>query len=274
MVQVCGHGRRIRGPSVTETMPACLRAYLAEVERGLQALPSRRRRLFLRELESHLLDEAEALGIEDDLKMQAFLGDKEPAWALAKELSGGEDLDLGHRHKAAMLAGGLIGLAMGTHLYFTGWSWSIALAFALGNGLAVGAGLFWARGIWQRLGSGSRLAAAVAASALLAIPLGFTSTRGFVLSRLFYGAYTGYVLERHAQQRPLWQWAVEISVFTAFVFLTESLLLHRYPLHRVTLWAVAMEWSFNATLHLAVVGALRFRRHLAERWILSPGNSV
>ena len=259
---------------MTDSAPACLRAYLAEVERGLQALPARRRRLFLRELESHLLDEAEALGIEDESQMQGFLSVKEAPWALAQELSGGEDLDLGHRHNAAMMAGGLIGMATGAHLYFTGWAWSISLAFALGNGLAVGAGLFWARNIWQRLGSGSRLAVTVAVSTLLAIPLGFTSTRGFVLSRLFYGAYTGYVLERHAERRPLWQWVTEVTVFTAFMFLTESLVLHRYSLHRVTPWIVAMEWSFNATLHLAVVGALRFRRILAERWILSPRNSV
>lgn len=252
----------------------CLAAYLAQVERGLQGLPARRRRLFLRELESHLLDEAEALGISDEAGMQGFVAGKEPAWQLARELSGGEDLDLGHRHNAAMLAGGVIGLATGAHLYFTGWRWSIALAFALGNGLAVGTGLFWVRGLWQRLGDTSRLAAAVAISAVLAIPLGFTSTRGFVVSRLFYGAYTGYVLERHAQRRPLWQWLLEISVFTVFVFLAESLVLHRYSLSRVTPMMVAMEWSFNATLHLAVVGALRLRRVLAERWILTPRNSL
>lgn len=251
-----------------------LGAYLAQVERGLQGLPTRRRKLFLRELESHLLDEAEALGIADEPGMERFLAGKEPAWQLAKELSGGEDLDFGHRHKAAMMAGAVIGLATGAHLYFTGWRWSIALAFALGNGLAVGTGLFWARSIWQRLGNTSRLAAAVAFSALLAIPLGFTSTRGFVVSRLFYGAYTGYVLERHAQRRPLGQWLLEVSVFTAFVFLMEALVLHRIPLSRVTPLAFAMEWSFNATLHLAVVGALRLRTLLAERWILSPRNSL
>lgn len=259
---------------MTDEIRTCLGAYLAQVERGLQNLPARRRRLFLRELESHLLDEAEAIGIEDESGMQGFLDGKESPWALAQELSGGEDLDLGHRHAAAMMAGGVIGLAMGAHLLFTGWNWTIALAFALGNGLAVGTGLFWARSIWQRLGSTSRLAAAVAVSALLAIPLGFTSTRGFMISRLFYGAYTGYVLERHAQRRPLWQWLLEVTAFTAFVFLAESLVLHRYPLYRVTIRAFAMEWSFNATLHLAVVGALSLRRILAERWILSPRNSL
>jgi hypothetical protein len=259
---------------MTNEPRTCLGAYLAQVERGLHSLPARRRRLFLRELEAHLLDEAEALGINEESQMQGFLDRKEAPWELARELSGGEDLDLGHRHSAATLAGGVIGVAMGAHLFFTGWNWTIALAFALGIGLAVGTGLFWARGIWQRLGSTPRLAAAVALSALLAIPLGFTSTRGFVISRLFYGAYTGYVLERHAQQRPLWQWLIEVSVFTGLVFLVESLVLHRYPLNRVTLMVVAMEWSFNATLHLAVVGALRLRRVLAERWILSPGNSL
>jgi len=35
-------------------------------------------------------------------------------------------------------------------------------------------------------------------------------------------------------------------------------------------WIVAMEWSFNATLHLAVIGALWMRTLLAERRVLTP----
>lgn len=248
----------------------CLEAYLAEVGRGLERLPTLRRRRFLKELESHLLDEAEALGIADEAGMRRLLADKERPGDLAGELSGGDDGDSTHRVSTAVLAGTLIGLATGGHLYFTDWRWSICLAFGLGHGLAVGTGLFWARRIWQRLGDKGRVVASVALSALLSIPLGFTSTRGFVLSRLFYGAYTGFVLERHAQRRPLWQWLVEITAFTAFVFLVESLVLHLYSLGRVTPWIVAMEWSFNATLHLGVVGALGLRRFLAGRWLLAP----
>lgn len=252
-----------------ETSP-CLAAYLAEVGRGLGQLPTLRRRRFLKELESHLLDEAEARGISDEAGMRRMLTEKERAQDLARELSGGDVGDSSHRTLTAMLGGALIGLATGGHLYFTGWRWSICLAFGLAHGLAVGAGLFWARRSWQRLGENSRVLASVGLSALLSIPLGFTSTRGFVLSRLFYGAYTGFVLERHAQRRPLWHALLEISVFTAFVFLAESLLLQRYSLAKVTPWVVAMEWSFNATLHLGVVGAMWLRRTLAARWLLAP----
>ena len=50
-------------------MNPLLSAYLAEVERGLQGLTAGRRRLVLRELEAHLLDEAEARGLltEEDM---------------------------------------------------------------------------------------------------------------------------------------------------------------------------------------------------------------
>lgn len=255
---------------MTSTPFPCLDAYLGEVERGLQGVPARRRKLFLREVTCHLLDEVEALGLEKESEVQALLSVKETPWELARELRGGEDGDSNHRNGTSVLAGALIGLATGGHLYLTGWRWSICLAFALGHGLAVGAGLFWTRHAWQRLGNTGRLVSSVILSALLSIPLGFTSTRGFVLSRLLYGAYTGYVFERHAQRRPIWQWIVEISLFTGVVFLVESLVMHRLPLHRITAWIVAMEWNFNATLHLAVVGALWVRRFLAERWILSP----
>lgn len=247
-----------------------LEAYLAEVGKGLGQLPAMRRRRFLKELEGHLLDEADARGVEDDAGFRRMLAEKERPQDLAGELSGGDVGDTGHRALTTMLGGALIGLATGGHLYFTGWRWSICLAFGLAHGLAVGAGLFWMRRAWQRLGEKGRVVASVALSALLSIPLGFTSTRGFVLSRLFYGAYTGFVLERHAQRRPVWQSLVEVSVFTVFVFLAESLLLERFPLSRVTPWMVAMEWSFNATLHLGVLGAMWLRRTLAARWVLAP----
>ncbi|MBK8726094.1 MAG: hypothetical protein IPL96_08540 [Holophagaceae bacterium] len=247
-----------------------LDGYLAEVARGLGNIPSRRRILFLREVGDHLLDEAEAKGIQDDAGMRELLSTKEMPHELARELGDGDIRDSSHRQATAIAGGILIGLGTGGHLVLTGWSLAISFAFGLTHGLAVGTGLFWVRHSWQRLGAKGRLAASIALSVLLSIPLGFTSTRGFVLSRLFYGAYTGYLFERHAQRRPLGQWLLEISAFTAFVFLTESLLLHRYPLGKITPWIVAMEWSFNATLHLAVIGALWMRTLLAERRVLTP----
>lgn len=251
-----------------------LAAYLSKVERGLQAMPPRRRRLVLRELEAHLMDEAEALGITEDGPMSRLLDAKESPLELALQLSEGDGKDLSHRHVTSLLAGALIGSITGGHLFAQGWLWYISLAFGVVHGLAVGAGFFWVRRHWQRLGDGWRLAMAIGFTALLSIPLGFTSTRGFVVTRTFYGAYTGFLLERHAQKRPIWQWALETVAFTAFIFVMEVVVFQRVHFHwnNRGLFMILGELSFNLALQLGVVAALGLQRLLAERWVLRPQN--
>ncbi|MBL0311432.1 MAG: hypothetical protein IPP78_01700 [Holophagaceae bacterium] len=255
-------------------MKRALAAYLSEVERGLQAMPVRRRRLVLRELEAHLFDEAEALGITDEGAMSRLLDTKESPQELASELSDGDVKNLSHRHVTSLLAGALIGAFTGAHLFAQGWIWYISVAFGLAHGLAVGAGFFWVRRHWQRLGDGWRLVMAISFTALLSIPLGFTSTRGFVLSRTFYGAYTGFLLERHAQKRPIWQWALETLAFTAFVFFMEVIVMQRVHFHwnNRGFFMVLGELSFNLAIQLGVIAALRLQRMLAGRWVLRPQN--
>ncbi len=77
-------------------MSEALAAYLAEVARGLGGVARLRRRTFLRELESHLLDEAEARGIADEAGMRAMLAEKEPGGLLGREISDKEDDGLRH----------------------------------------------------------------------------------------------------------------------------------------------------------------------------------
>ena len=101
-------------------MNPLLSAYLAEVERGLQGLTAGRRRLVLRELEAHLLDEAEARGLLTEEDMRALLMEKEPPERLAQEIAQGEDGDAAHRSESALVAGALIGLATGGYLWFQG----------------------------------------------------------------------------------------------------------------------------------------------------------
>ncbi len=255
-------------------MRKSLAAYLEEVERGLQGMPVRRRRLVLRELEASLLDEAEAKGIFDDPTMSRLLSDKESGRDLALELTNGEVSDHSHRNISSLLAGGLIGAVTGGHLLAQGWPWFICLAFGVVHGLAVGAGFFWVRRHWQRLGPGLRLIMAVGFTALLSIPLGYTSTRGFAVTRIFYGVYTGFLLERHSQRRPLWQGILETLGFTAFMFFVEVMVLQRVHFHWNSrgLWMVLDELSFNGALQLGVLGALKLQRMLAGRWVLRPQN--
>lgn len=244
-------------------MRQALASYLSDVEHGLRALSASRRRLFLRELEGHLLDEAEARGVSDEVGMEALLKEKERPEDLAREL-GLEDGDAnGHRHETALLSGALIGAATGGYLWLqTGWPWHLSLSFAVAHGLAVGAGMFLVRPRWQRLSPVARLAASTLFGTLLAAPLGFTSFRGFVLSRMFYGGFTGFLLERHAEKRPLWHLALEVLGFTAFDGIMEVFVLQR--MRRYHLWE---ELSFNIILALAVLAAMRLRSALAARWV-------
>jgi hypothetical protein len=243
-----------------------LTSYLAEVERGLQGLPSGRRRLFLRELEAHLLDEAEARGIHTDADMTALLADKEFPQELAFELSSNDDGDTSHRSETALLAGGLLGIATGGYLWLQGgWPWHLSLAFCTALGLAVGTGVMLVRPRWQRLGPQGRLAASVLFATVLAIPLGFTSLRGFNSSRLLYGAFTGYLLERHSESRPPWQPIMETLAFTGLDFFIYTFLAH----HRRP-YGWVHEMAFNFTLALGVLVALHLKRMLSGRWLLLP----
>ena len=247
-------------------MNRALVSYLSEVEAGLRSLTRRRRLMLVRELEAHLLDEAEARGVdfEDERGMSSLLAEKELPDTLARELSCGEGQDATHRGSSALLAGMFIGAATGGHLWIEGWHWFICLSFAAAQGLAVGAGFFWARRHWARLGPVARILVAVAITTLLSIPLGFTSTHGFHPTRLLYGAFTGFLLEWHSQERPLWQLVLEPLLFTAFMFFVEVVLVGRIRFHW---WQVPLELSFNATLMASVLGALRLKRLLSERWL-------
>jgi len=243
-----------------------LASYLSGVERGLRGISAGRRRLILRELEAHLRDEAEARDIQDEAQMAALLEEKEHPGDLASELASGEGTDATHRSETALLAGGLIGLATGGYLFLqNGWPWHLSLAFCMAHGLAVGTGTFLLRPRWQRLGGQGRILISLLFGTLLAIPLGFTSLRGFRVSRLLYGAFTGYMLERHAQDRPAWQAVLETLAFTGLDYLLYiSVFNHRHPYNLMT------ELSFNFTLALGVLLAIHLKRLLSGRWLLAP----
>lgn len=249
-------------------MSEVLGAYLAELERGLKGVSGGRRRTILREMEVNLLDEADAKGVVDERGMKALLAEKEAPEVLAQEFARMAGSEASHRGGTALLAGALIGLATGGHLAFDHWRWYIAISFGVVHGFAVGAGFFWLKRRWQSLGPSLRLAVAILMCTLLAIPLGFTSRHGFIASRLLYGSYTGYLLERYASaRRPYWWLVVESAVFTGFMFFVDMVVLSR--IHHFRWTKVSSELSFNLTLGLGVIAALWLRKMLSERWLLS-----
>jgi hypothetical protein len=241
-----------------------LAAYLDEVRHGLSGLGSSRRRLLIRELEGHLLDEAEARGIQDEAGMRTLIAGKEAPETLAREIASGESGDTTHRSETALLAGALLGLATGGYLWLQGdWQWYFALVFGTAHGFAVGTGIFLVRSRWQRFGVAMRIFLSVFFGALLAIPLGFTGQRSFLFSRLMYGAFTGYLVEQHSEGRPAWQPVLETLSFTVLDFLQFRFFHPKWHYDWV------LEMAFNFTLTLAVLVALNLRRVLAGRWILA-----
>ena len=249
-------------------MSEALGAYLAELERGLRGISPKRRRTIVHEMEANLLDEADALGVCDERGMRALLREKEAPELLALEFSKGAGSEASHRWGTALLAGALIGLASGGHLAFDHWRWYIAISFGVVHGFAVGAGFFWLKRRWQQLGPALRIVMAVAMCTLLAIPLGFTSRHGFISSRLLYGSYTGYLLERHSSgQRAHWWLLVESALFTGLMFFFDMVVIHR--IHHFRWTSLYSELSFNLTLGLGVIAALWLKRMLSERWLLS-----
>lgn len=245
-------------------MDGSVQNYLDEVARGLTDLSPSRRRLILRELEAHLLDEAEARGITDDAGFRLLISEKEAPEQLAQEIANGEDRDSTHRSETAFVAGALLGLATGGYLWLQGhWPWYLALIFGTAHGFAVGTGIFLVRNRWQRFSPGLRLAISIIFGAMLAIPLGFTGHHEFLFSRLMYGAFTGYLVERHAAGRPAWQPIAETLGFTFLDFLQVVLSYPRWHYY----WAT--ELAFNFTLTLAVLLALNLRRIMARNWLLA-----
>jgi hypothetical protein len=246
-------------------MHDALAAYLARVERGLSGLSSGKRRLFVRELETHILDEIEAKGLTTESEIQALLADKESPDDLARVLVQQEDGDSMHRSETAFLAGSLLGLATGGYLWLHyNWAWHLSLAFGVIHGLVVGTGIFLVRPYWKKPGVEGRLLLAALFGTIMAIPLGFTSAKGFVITRLYYGGFTGYLLERHSQARPTWQIFGEVAAFTLFDAFMEVMIVRRMQSYD---WV--LESSFNMFLALAVMAVLFLKRVLSERWLFT-----
>src|SRR5664280_1810666 len=104
-------------------MSYVLELFLAEIERGLENLPRGRRRLFLRELEAHLLDEAEARGLEGDAGLRQLVAEKESPEVLAAEIANSDEGSSTHRGGIALLGGSLIGIAACAMLWIMNAPW-------------------------------------------------------------------------------------------------------------------------------------------------------
>ncbi len=252
-------------------MGTTLDAYLAEVEAGLKGLPRGRRRLMIRELTAHLMDEMESRGLSGEEGMRTILAEKEEPEFLARSLADSEDDGFTHRSGTKLLAGGLLALATGGYLFFLGRPWYLALTIGTGTGMAVGAGIFWARRRWQRLHPALRVVSAILLGTLLAIPLGFTVPDvAFAPGRLAYGAFTGYLAERLRRRRSPWAWVLDNVGFTICIWFISVVVTQQQQLGRANWDQVPKSMLFTLVLQAGVWASLRLHQLLDERWLLNP----
>lgn len=247
-------------------MCEALASYISEVEQGLRRVPRGRRRLFLRELEAHLLDEADARGIADEVGMQGLLAEKDPPERIAAELTTQDEGDTTRRREISLMAGGVIGLATGAMLWFQEYPWYLCLGWCTALGLAVGTSLFFMRSNWQRLSPSRRMMAAIVFGTLLSIPLGYAGTRFWPL-RLLYGAFLGYLVERYTDRRPIWQLVLDAMAFSIMVMAIDLCILCREKVF--SLWMLSRVLGMNFTIAFAVLAAMGLKRFMQERSVLA-----
>lgn len=249
-------------------------AYLAEVERGLSALPRRRRRELVRELEANLLDEAESAGLSQEEAMAVVLEGKEAPADIARELLEAEADNSRHRRQTKLLAGGAVGLATGGYLSIVSLllhrPWRVSILIGLAMGLAVGVGIFWTRARWQRMNPISRYLLAMLLGTLLATPMGFVIGKTFLWTWLSYGTFAGYLLERFQSPRKALAWIEDNLAFTAVLFALSTIWYKSWFLEWSDWQFVLRAMLFNLVIQVGVWGGLRLHRLLDGHWLLKP----
>ncbi len=251
--------------------------YLAEVERGLSALPRRRRRELIRELEANLLDEAESAGLVSEEVMASILAGKEAPADIARELLAAESENSRHRRHTKLLAGGAVGFATGGYLSILGLilnrPWRISLLIGLAMGLAVGVGIFWTRARWQRMNPVTRYLLAMLLGTLLATPMGFVVGKTFLWTWLSYGTFAGYLVERFQSKRGMWAWVEDNLGFTAILFAISTIWLKGWFLEWSDWQFVLRAMLFNFVIQVGVWGGLHLHRMLDGHWLLKPNRA-
>jgi len=244
------------GPAPCE---GALDAFLAQVDARLEGIRAGRRRRLLADLRDHLRE-----AILEGEGPEGILADLDPA-DLAEGLVRSESVRVTRRIVASLAATIAPALLCASFMVAARKSWLHAGAFGVGYGLSVGFALFWFRDRWLAWGAWAR-AAAPALGALAAIPWAFMLSSEFETPMLFYGAASGYLLERAARPMPWYAWVVQNLLLTALAFLLAGLDSGWDPAAvslRYLPWAV----FFHAILQGGMALGLRAHRSVS-RWFL------
>lgn len=246
-------------------MDESLLRYLREVERELARVEPLRRRRLIRELEEELLSELDTLsGGSGPIK--AILERREDPAELGRALARMEEETL--RLRLVVATGGALAMTVGAGAYFLFKEvipWRIALIFGVTQGGAVGFILLFLRHFWQGRGIGLRRLWAVLLGALAALPWSLLFGLRFHPEIVPYGAFLGWLVERHVDPVGPRGWVVDNLGFTVLMAVQD----------RFFNPGAHGDWSevpglllFHACLQLGVAGAMAWRRRLRGSWIL------
>lgn len=246
-------------------MDESLRAYLRSVDRELTGVEPVRRARLLRELEAELLSELDTLS-GDSGPIKAILARREDPAELGRALAQTEAETL--RVRLVVATGGALAMTLGAGLYFTFKEvipWRVALIFGLTQGGAVGFVLLSLRHLWQGKGPALRRLWAVLLGVLGALPWSLLFGARFHPEIVPYGAYLGWLSERHADGVGPAGWVLDNLAFTLLMTLQDRLFHPEQPGGWPDFLSLVL---FHACLQAGVAGAMAWRRHIRGSWVL------
>lgn len=232
-----------------------LQAFLGRVEQGLRGLPTGRRARVLEDLEAHLVDGLEAEARRDPaFRAETYFAGQDPE-ALARALVQAESRIILQRSVAAILAALALALPMAAFMLAAGHRAPRALVFATGYGLSVGFALLWFRDRWWGLRPALRWLASLGTGTVAAIPWAFLLNARFDAPMIFYGALSGFFLQRYSRKRSWRIWLGDNLWVTATAFLLAGWEsgwdAARVGLHLIP-WAMAFHLALQGGLALGV----------------------
>lgn len=245
-------------PSPPQGLAAAMAALDGELRAAGLRNPRSRRRL-VEELRDHVA--AELLGRTPEAPLPDF---RELARTLARTESA---LFQQRTVSAACAALGPATLSAG-FMVASGRAWSHAVAFGAGYGLSVAFALFWFRARWIGARGLFRALTPLAVGFLAAVPWAFMLNRRFDPPMLFYGAVSGYLLERFFASRQWRIWVVDNLAVTALAFLLAWMGSGWDPAQvrlRYIPWALGYHLSLQAGMALAVTMHRRLGAWFVER---------
>ncbi len=243
-----------------------LDAFIRQMEPKLSSLARWRRRRLLTELKDHLEESLRAAKDEDPEHGPQDLMASLDREGLAAEILQAEATYFTQRILTVLLSCLVLGSLNTLFMKASGRTWPHALGFGAGYGFSVGFALFWLRDRWQWGNPWIRWVSAVFIGAIAAVPWAFMLNGRFDAPMTFYGAISGFLLERFSRSMHWQFWLLDNLWITAVAMLLAGVEWRWDPrltgLHLVP-WALAYHLALQTGMALGIL----LRRALGQ-WFL------